>query len=66
MFYCKTHALGKLDAAEQMYLRALAGREKALGLEHWQTLDTMHSLNDLYRQQGKLVEAKQLSRPQML
>jgi tetratricopeptide (TPR) repeat protein len=39
---------GKLAAAEQMYERALAGCEKALGAEHTSTLDTVNNLRALY------------------
>lgn len=42
-----------LQAAEQMYLRALAGHEKALGPKHILTLDTVHHLGSLYQDQGK-------------
>ena len=51
---------GKLAEAEQMYQRALQGREKALGAEHMSTLDTVNNLGILYRNQGKLAEAEQM------
>ena len=35
---------GKLAEAEQMYQRALAGKEKALGPDHTSTLDTVDNL----------------------
>ena len=35
----------------------LAGKEKALGPDHTSTLDTVHNLGLLYRDQGKLAEA---------
>jgi Tetratricopeptide repeat len=44
-----------------MYDRALVGREKALGRDYTSTLDTVHSLSNLYRDQGKLDQAKQMS-----
>ncbi|KAJ5536372.1 hypothetical protein N7513_009558 [Penicillium frequentans] len=44
----------KLDEAEQMYQRALAGYEKALGREHTSTLNTVTSFGNLYKDQGKL------------
>ena len=47
-------------AAERMYLRALAGNEKALGPDHTSTLSTVHNLGNLYRDQGKLAEAEQM------
>jgi tetratricopeptide (TPR) repeat protein len=51
---------GKLVEAEQMYQRALQGKEKALGPEHTSTLDTVNNLGLLYADQGKLVEAEQM------
>ena len=50
----------QLAAAEQMYERALAGKEEALGAEHSSTLDTLNNLGILYRDQGKLEEAEQM------
>src|SRR5256885_13203150 len=35
---------GKLAKAEQMYVRALVGSEKALGPDHISTLDTVNNL----------------------
>ncbi|KAJ5344404.1 TPR repeat protein [Penicillium brevicompactum] len=49
-----------LLAAEQMYQRALAGREKALGADHTSTLQTVDDLGILYRAQGKLDQAEQM------
>jgi hypothetical protein len=43
-----------------MFLRALAGCEKALGLNHMLTLSTVNNLRDLYRNQDKLAEAEQI------
>ena len=43
-----------------MYVRALAGNEKALGPDHTSTLDTVNNLGILYRDQGKLAEAEQM------
>ena len=43
-----------------MYVQALAGREKALGLDHTSTLSTINNLGILYRDQGKLAEAEQM------
>jgi tetratricopeptide (TPR) repeat protein len=51
---------GRLTEAEQMYVRALAGREKALGPDHTTTLITVHNLGNLYNDQGKLAEAEQM------
>jgi hypothetical protein len=43
-----------------MYMRALAGYEKALGPEHSSTLNTVNNLGLLYRDQGKLEAAEQM------
>jgi tetratricopeptide (TPR) repeat protein len=51
---------GKLAEAEQMYQRALQGKEKALGAEHASTLDTVNNLGILYENQGKLAKAEQM------
>jgi tetratricopeptide (TPR) repeat protein len=51
---------GKLADAEQIPLRALNGKEKALGIEHTSTLDTVNNLGLLYIYQGKLVEGEQM------
>ena len=51
---------GKLQEAEEMYERALAGKEKALGLDHMSTLDTVNNLGNLYKDQGKLKEAEEM------
>jgi tetratricopeptide (TPR) repeat protein len=53
---------GKLAEAEEMYVRALGGFEKALGAEHTLTLTTVNNLGNLYRDQGKLAEAEILFR----
>lgn len=50
----------QLFAAEQMYMRALAGTEKALGRDHTSTLRTVNNLGLLYADQGKLVEAEEM------
>ena len=50
----------QLVAAERMYLRALAGCEKALGPDHRSTLITVNNLGSLYGDQGKLAEAEQM------
>ena len=51
---------GKLDKAEEMYARALQGREKALGRDHKSTLTTVNNLGNLYAAQGKLDEAEEM------
>jgi hypothetical protein len=43
-----------------MYMRALAGYEKALGSDHTSTLDTVNNLGTLYGDQDKLAEAEQM------
>ncbi|KAJ5813504.1 TPR repeat protein [Penicillium pulvis] len=50
----------QLDKAEQMYMRALAGYEKALGPDHASTLGAVRELGILYREQGKLDKAEQM------
>ena len=54
------HNHGKLRAAEDMYVRALAGKEKALGPEHTSTLETVNNPGVLYQDQGKLREAEDM------
>jgi tetratricopeptide (TPR) repeat protein len=49
-----------LDEAEEMYMRALKGKEKALSVDHTSTLDTVNNLGNLYKNQGKLDEAEEM------
>ena len=51
---------GKMKEAEDIYLRALIGKETAWGPEHKQTLQTVNNLGVLYRDQGKLKEAEEM------
>ncbi|KAJ1715653.1 hypothetical protein NYO67_2124 [Aspergillus flavus] len=51
---------GKLKEAEEMYQRALVGKEKALGPDHSSTLGTVNNLGVLYKTQGKLKEAEEM------
>jgi tetratricopeptide (TPR) repeat protein len=51
---------GHHDRAELMYLRALAGKKKALGPDHTATLETVNNLGTLYGDQGRLAEAEQM------
>jgi len=44
--------------AETMYQQALKGKEKAWGLKHTSTLNTVHNLENLYHNQSKMVEAE--------
>jgi Tetratricopeptide repeat len=46
--------------AEEMYMRALRGKEKAWGAEHTLTLDTVNHLGNLYTEHGKMVEAEKV------
>ena len=46
--------------AEEMYMRALRGKEKAWGLEHTSTLNTVNNLGSLYSVQGKIAEAEEM------
>jgi tetratricopeptide (TPR) repeat protein len=50
----------RLNEAEEMYERALQGREKALGPNHMSTLHTVNSLGILYRGQGRLDKAEEM------
>jgi tetratricopeptide (TPR) repeat protein len=43
-----------------MYQRALQGKEKALGLEHTSTLDTVNKFGALYADLGRLDEAEKM------
>ena len=51
-----------MKEAEEMFVRvrALAGKEKAWGLEHTSTLDTVNNLGLLYKAQGKTKEAEEM------
>jgi tetratricopeptide (TPR) repeat protein len=50
----------QLVPAEEMYVQALEGLEKTLGLRHGETLSTVEWLGLLYRDQGKLKEAEEM------
>jgi tetratricopeptide (TPR) repeat protein len=43
-----------------MYMRALQGKEEALGPNHISTLNTVNNLGNLYADQGKLGEAEKM------
>ena len=43
-----------------MYQRALAGYKKALSLDYISTLNTINNLRGVYKDQGKLKEAKEM------
>ena len=51
---------GLLKEAEEMYVRALKGKEKAWGSEHTSTLNTVNNLGNLYKDQGKMDEAEEM------
>jgi tetratricopeptide (TPR) repeat protein len=51
---------GKLQEAEEMYQRALTGKEEALGREHMSTLSTVNNLGDIYNRKGELQEAEKM------
>ena len=51
---------GKLNEAENMYLRALKGKEKTYGFDHASTLKTINNLGLLYHDQRKMIEAQEM------
>ncbi|KAI0810082.1 hypothetical protein GGR55DRAFT_689254 [Xylaria sp. FL0064] len=51
---------GKMQEAENMYLRALQGYERAWGPDHTSTLDTVNNLGNLYKFQGKMQDAENM------
>jgi len=51
---------GRLEDAEMMYKRALAGYEKALGSDHTSTLDTVTNLGVLYAYLGRFRDAEEM------
>ncbi|KAB8212948.1 hypothetical protein BDV33DRAFT_94102 [Aspergillus novoparasiticus] len=51
---------GMMKEAEEMYQRALAGYESALGPDHTSTLGIVHNLGTLYSDQGKIKEAEEM------
>ncbi|MCJ1425603.1 hypothetical protein MMC29_003503 [Sticta canariensis] len=51
---------GKMKEAEEMYLRALTGYEKAWGAEHASILDLVKNLGILYSDQGKRNEVEEM------
>jgi tetratricopeptide (TPR) repeat protein len=50
----------KMEEAEEMYIRALRGKEEAWGPKHTSTLDTVNNLGILYKNQGKMKEAEEM------
>jgi tetratricopeptide (TPR) repeat protein len=66
-FFQASHTFGyfsfrhsRLEDAERMYGRALAGKRKAWGPEHTSTLETINSMGILYRNQGRLEDAERM------
>lgn len=51
---------GKVTEAEEMYMWALQGKEKAWGAEHISTISTVNNLGILYAHQGKIMEAEEM------
>ncbi|KAJ6073234.1 hypothetical protein N7467_011319 [Penicillium canescens] len=51
---------GRLQEAQEMYERALKGKEKTRGLKHMSTLDTVNNLGLLYADQGRLQKAEEM------
>ena len=49
---------GKIVETEEMYMRALRGKENAWEMEHTSNLITVNNLGVLYADQGKKVEAE--------
>jgi hypothetical protein len=47
-----------MKEAEEMYLRALRGKEEAWGAKHTSTLDTVYNLGNLYKDHGEGAKAK--------
>ncbi|KIJ50221.1 hypothetical protein M422DRAFT_129869, partial [Sphaerobolus stellatus SS14] len=52
--------LGQLEEAQRMYEWPLAGKEKALGPNHTETLITVDNLGQLYSKLGQLEEAERM------
>ena len=52
----------KYKAAEEMYRRAVEGREKVLGKEHAETLDSVRRLGNALHSQGKHKAAEEMYR----
>jgi len=56
----KRQAQGCYAEAEALHLRALAIREKAFGPDRPDVAESLNNLADLYRLQGRYVEAEPL------
>jgi len=53
---------GKYDQAEEMNRRALEGREKVLGQDHPDTLNSVHDLASVLQYQGRYDQAEEMNR----
>ncbi|KAF3385173.1 Nephrocystin-3 [Penicillium rolfsii] len=51
---------GRPREAEEMYQRALVGKEKAFGPDHMSTLTTVGNIGNLYSDQSRLREAEEM------
>lgn len=60
--YYTYYSPGKYEAAEKMSLRALDGREKALGMENPDPLSSFSSLASMLQKQGKYKAVEELTR----
>jgi tetratricopeptide (TPR) repeat protein len=49
-----------MKEAEEMYVRALRGKEEVWGPTHTSTLDTVNDLGNLYSDQGRMKEAEEM------
>jgi Tfp pilus assembly protein PilF len=49
-----------MQEAEEMYLRALRGKEKAWGPDYTSIFDTFNNLGFFYKTQGKMQEAEEM------
>ncbi|KAK5702445.1 hypothetical protein LTR17_022300 [Elasticomyces elasticus] len=54
------HEQNNMHGAEEMYLRALRGKEEAWGPKHTSTLDTVSNLANFYSNQGRMKEAEEM------
>ena len=48
------------NVVENLYLRALKGKEKAWGADHTSTLDTVNNLGNLYKNLGRTGQAEEM------
>ena len=51
---------GKIKEAEEIYLQALARKEKVWGLEYISIFNIVNNLGNLYSNQGKMKEAEDM------